>query len=132
MVLGVGVDMVELGEFTRLCGDLSGLPDVGGAFVRRTFSDAERAQAAARHRPAEYLAGRFAAKEAVFKAVGNLVPGGYDLRMAETLDDEGTGQPKVLAAGRFAEVMARAGVHEVLVSITNEDNYVVAFAVAQD
>ena len=131
MVLGVGVDMVELKEFTRLCGDLAGLPDEGDAFVLRSFSDAERAQAAARHRPAEYLAGRFAVKEAVFKAVGNLVPGGFDLRRVESLDDEATGQPKVVVAGRLAEVMEQAGVAEVLISITNEADYVVAFAVAQ-
>ena len=130
MVLGVGVDMVELAEFTRLCGGLDGLPDEGDAFVLRSFSDAERAQAAVRHRPAEYLAGRFAVKEAVFKATAHLVPGGYDLRRVESLDDE-DGRPCVTMGGRFGELMVQAGVREVLVSITNEADYVVAFAVAQ-
>lgn len=131
MVRGIGVDMVELAEFERLCGELGGLPDEGSAFVRRTFTEAERMQASARPRPGEYLAGRFAVKEAVFKAVSGCVPEGFDLRRIESLDDERTGAPHVVMAGEFGRVAHAAGISEVLVSITNEGGYVVAVALAQ-
>ena len=72
MVKGIGIDLVSLPEFRRICGDW-GAPgqagaDIANAFVSRTFTAAELAQAAGRHDPCEFLAGRFACKEAVFKA----------------------------------------------------------------
>lgn len=134
MVKGVGVDMVNLPEFRRLCDDfgVSGERDVrlANAFVRRAFTAPELAQACGRHDPCEFLAGRFACKEAVFKAVAPLTDAGFDLRIIETLDAP-TGQPQVTLAGAIEPVLAEAGVTSVLVSITNEDAYVCAFALAQ-
>jgi len=147
MVVGIGVDMVCLSEFRRLCGGFGRVPahvtrnhgeglapeptGKANAFVARTFSDAERAQALERGDSVEYLAGRFAVKEATFKALSrqrqeNL----FELRVIESLDDE-NGAPYVVASERIAPVLAAAGASEVLVSISNEGDYVVAFALAQ-
>ncbi len=134
MVKGVGVDLVNLPEFRRLCDDFGahGEKDVrlANAFVRRTFTAAELSQACGRHDPCEFLAGRFAAKEAVFKAVAPQTAAGFDLRAVETLDAP-TGQPVVTLTGAIAPALAEAGVTSVLVSITNECDYVCAFALAQ-
>lgn len=100
------------------------------AFVRRTFTEAELAQAALRHDQASYLAGRFAAKEAVFKALAQRTATGFDLRIVETIDDE-AGAPHVSTHGPLAAVLAEVGATEVLVSITNEGDCTVAFALAQ-
>ena len=76
LVKGIGIDLVSLPEFRRICDDwgASGRAgvDIANAFVRRTFTAGELAQAAGRHDPCEFLAGRFACKEAVFKAVAPL------------------------------------------------------------
>jgi len=146
MVVGIGVDMVCLSEFRRLCGNFGYVParkprnngeepaseTIGeaNAFVTKTFSDAERAQALERGDSVEYLAGRFAVKEATFKALGHQAHGVFDLRAIESLDDE-DGAPYVVASKGIAPVLARAGASEVLVSISNEGDYVVAFALAQ-
>ena len=134
LVRGIGIDLVSLPEFRRICGDW-GAPGQAGAgianaFVSRTFTAAELAQAAGRHDPCEFLAGRFACKEAVFKAVAPLTSEGFDLRLVETLDAL-TGQPQVSLAGALAPVLSEAGVTSVLVSITNEEQYVLAQALAQ-
>ena len=134
MVRGIGIDLLSLPEFRRICGDW-GAPGQAGAgianaFVSRTFTAAELAQAAGRHDPCEFLAGRFACKEAVFKAVAPLTSEGFDLRLVETLDAS-TGQPQVSLAGALAPVLSEAGVTSVLVSITNEEQYVLAQALAQ-
>ncbi len=134
MVRGIGIDLVSLPEFRRICGDW-GAPGQAGAgianaFVSRTFTAAELAQAAGRHDPCEFLAGRFACKEAVFKAVAPLTSEGFDLSLVETLDAL-TGQPQVSLAGALAPVLSEAGVTSVLVSITNEEQYVLAQALAQ-
>lgn len=134
MVKGIGVDLVSLPEFCRLCDHFGadGEKDVrlANAFVRRTFTAPELAQACERHDPCEFLAGRFACKEAVFKAVAPLTAAGFDLRDVETLDAP-TGQPIVTLGGALAPTLAEAGVSSVLVSLTNEDAYVCAFALAQ-
>ena len=132
MVRGIGIDLVDLVEFRRLCDDCCDPLDPGAnAFVRHTFSEAERRQAAERHDPVEYLAGRFAVKEAVLKATVHLVePDGYDMRLITSLDDA-NGRPYVVVEDRLAEVLARAEVVDVQISISNENDYVVAVALAQ-
>lgn len=146
MVVGIGVDMVDMGEFRRLCGgfgnlpvrlgtggekDGSRVPGVANAFVARTFSEAEREQALERADSAEFLAGRFAVKEAVFKALSPHAYGiPFELRMVESLDDK-SGAPYVVVGEGIKPVLEAAGATEVLVSITNEGDYVVAFALVQ-
>lgn len=124
MVRGVGIDSVDVAEMGRLCADLA------GPFVTRTFTEAERAQAAARRRPEECLAGKFAVKEATFKALARLTAAGFDLRVVETLEDE-SGCPHVTCEGPLAGVLAEAGVTELLVSITNESGIATAIVLAQ-
>ena len=138
VVLGAGVELVSMDEFVRLCGDVGGLSawcegTPGAAlepFVTHTFTPAELAQASERYDPALYLAGRFAAKLAVCKALALGASEAFDLRVIETLDAP-SGAPRVSCSAAFAAVLAKAGAHEVLVSITNEDPYVLAFALAQ-
>lgn len=145
MALGIGVDMVTISEIARFLPEgglnAAAVPAPNGpsapsghpvlhAFIRRTFTPSELAQAAARHDQASYLAGRFAVKEAVFKALAPRTSAGFDLRVVETLDDE-TGAPRVTTTGPLAPVLAEARATEALVSITNEGDFAVAFALVQ-
>ena len=135
MIKGIGIDLVDLEEFRRLCdgfgADGEKDLDAANAFVRRTFTPAELAQACGRHDSCEYLAGRFACKEAVFKALAPLASEGFDLRVVETIDAP-TGQPVVTVdTPGFSAVCSEAGVSSVLVSVTNEGGYVEAIALAQ-
>ena len=67
---GCGIDVVELAQFRRV------LARSGAAFIRRVFTKQEEAYARARRRTRLlHLAGRFAAKEAVIKAVSQVDPG---------------------------------------------------------
>ena len=124
MVLGIGIDSVDIEEMARLAAD----PD--GAFARRTFTEAERAQAYARHDAAACLAGKFAVKEAMFKALACRTAAGFDFRCVETLEDE-NGCPHVTLDGPLAPTLAEAGVTELLVSITNERGMATAIVLAQ-
>lgn len=130
LVLGVGIDLVDLAEFRRICEGFNATQEVPCAFVKRTFTPAELAQACERYDACQYLAGRFAVKEAVFKAVAPLTQEGFDLREVECLDAS-TGQPVVVMDGALAEVYAGAGVSSILISVTNETGYVEAIALAQ-
>lgn len=124
MVKGIGIDAVDIEEMRRLCSDMD------GAFVRHTFTEAECAQTASRHDTAQVLAGKFAVKEAAFKALARLTTEGFDLRIVETLED-GDGAPRITLTGPLAPVLAEAGVTELLVSITNERDLATAIVLAQ-
>ena len=131
MIKGIGIDMASIAEIDRLAEGIAGkAAEEQGPFVRRTFTKAEVACALERHNPAEYLAGRFAVKEAVFKALAPLTAEGFDFRCVETLTRP-DGSPYVAIGPKLAAVMEEAGATELLVSITNEDDYAVAIVVAQ-
>ncbi len=131
MVKGIGIDMASISEIDRLAGGIAGkTASEQDAFVRRTFTPAELAAALERHNPAEYLAGRFAAKEAVFKAVAPLTEEGFEMRRVETLTRP-DGSPYVNVGPELQTALDEAGVSELLVSITNEDDYAIAMVLAQ-
>ena len=124
MVRGIGIDSVDIEEMARL------VADGQTAFARRAFTEAERVQALARHDAAACLAGKFAVKEATFKALARHTAEGFDFRRVETLEDE-DGCPHVTLDGPMAPVLAEAGVTELLVSITNERGVATAVVLAQ-
>ncbi len=132
MVRGIGIDMASISEIERLAGPINAeYPEALDPFITHTFSPAEIEIALSRHRPAEFLAGRFAVKEAAFKALAPLTREGFDLRIIETLCAD-SGAPYInLATPRLQPVLEETGVSELLVSITNEDNYAVAIVLAQ-
>jgi holo-[acyl-carrier protein] synthase len=115
MAPGVGIDLLEIDRLERA---LRRHPRL----AERVFTDAERAYAAARARPARHLAARFAAKEAVLKALG--VPGGFGLGEVEVIAGE---PPTVGLSGRAA--LAADG-RAVKISLTHSRDYAAAVAIA--
>lgn len=121
---GVGVDLVSVSRLRALD------EAVGGALRRRAFTAAEQAEAAEERDPWVYLAGRFAAKEAVFKAMDHLLGGThFDFRQVETLRRP-DGSPAITASGAMAELLRQAGVEQLLVSLSNEDDFAIALVMA--
>ena len=124
MLKGIGTDTASISRIRKMTDTLS-----EGA-LSRLFTEAELKASRERHDPAEYLAARFAAKEAVFKAVAHLTPSKtFDLRLVETMNDE-TGCPYIAVSDRLREVLASAGVASVMISITTEADTATAIAAA--
>lgn len=115
MAAGVGIDLLEIDRLERA---LERRPRL----AERVFTAAEREYAAARVRPARHLAARFAAKEAVVKALG--LSGGFGLREIEVVADE---PPRVRLGGRAA---AAAMGRDVKISLTHSRDFAAAVAVA--
>jgi holo-[acyl-carrier protein] synthase len=113
-VAGVGIDLLEIDRLERA---LERHPRL----AERIFTAAEREYAAARARPGRHLAARFAAKEAVVKALG--MSGGFGLREVEVVAGE---PPTVRLSGRAR--MAAAG-REVDISLTHSRDNAAAVAV---
>jgi holo-[acyl-carrier protein] synthase len=114
---GVGIDLLEIERLERA---LERHPRL----AERVFTEAERDYAAARARPGRHLAARFAAKEAVVKALG--LEGGFGLREIEVVAGE---PPTVRLSGRAAEI---ADGEQLDVSLTHSRDYAAAVAIRSD
>ena len=123
MIFGVGTDILKLNRMR------SGILQESDPFVRRTFTEKERKEAAKREDPREYFAGRFAAKEAVYKSL-RVSPELVDLSEIEVLT-ESSGAPRVILHGRLLSYKNQLGIRKVHVSISYEEEIVTAFAVAE-
>ena len=113
MRAGVGIDLIEIDRVERA---LERRPRL----AERLFTDGELAYARDRARPGRHLAARFAAKEAVIKALGRPVAP----REIEVVSGE---PPAVRLHGRAAEL---AGGGEVVISLTHSRETAAAVAIA--
>lgn len=125
MVVGVGIDLASISEIERL------LAEGNDAFVTHTFSERERQYAEASGRRAEAYAGMFACKEAVFKAIAHTQDALFDLRRVEVLHAP-SGMPYVELDSEGRAAMNAIGAKSIIVSITNEADFAMAVAIAQD
>lgn len=99
------------------------------SFLRRVFTDDERAYCERCARPAEHYAARFAAREAVLKALGCGFAEGVGLHDVSVATDA-TGRPRAILSGRAAKIAAGQGVREIALSISYTRDVAVANAVA--
>lgn len=127
MILGIGVDLCSISAIVRLLED----EKLQGSFAAHTFTPREIAAAANRPDPAAYYASRFAAKEAVFKAVAPLTKEkGFDLRLVEVLNAP-DGSPYVSMTDALTPILQSAGIGRLHISLTDEGDYALAFVVAE-
>jgi holo-[acyl-carrier protein] synthase len=116
-VVGVGVDVVDV---SRLAEALQRTPTLAG----RLFHERERASVLDE---VQRLAGRFAVKEAVAKALA--LPGARFLEVEVVRNDDG--RPGVVVSGETAERAAALGVARFHVSIAHDAGVATAFVVAE-
>lgn len=121
-VKGVGIDLVSIQEIMELD------QRTKGSFFERTFGQTEKQEAEHTFNKYEYLAGRFAVKEAVYKAICSLdTEINFDFRIVETVRQK-NGAPRVQITDELQAVMHTAHVNQILVSITNQGDLVLAIA----
>jgi holo-[acyl-carrier protein] synthase len=121
VIVGVGTDLVDVQRFRRV---LERRPRL----APRLFSDAERAYTDRHRNAAPRLAARFAAKEAVMKALG-VGLGAFKLREVEVVRQP-NGAPEVALYGAAAELAARQNVQRWLLSLSHTDITAIAIAMA--
>lgn len=121
MILGIGCDLMALERMPPLPPE--------DPFLRKTFTERERREAAGAPDTRRYFATNFSGKEAVFKALRG-DPDTFRLDGIEILR-EPSGAPSVALSGRAAALAAARGVRTVHLSLSWEDEYCMAFAVAE-
>ncbi|KAK1943247.1 Fatty acid synthase subunit alpha [Phytophthora citrophthora] len=120
----VGVSVQPVGEFENLHGHED--------LIRQNFTDEEMAYCYSAAHPAASFAGRWAAKEAVVKAMTNTTPNlwnGSGLREVEIVMTS-SGAPAVLLSGYAQQIFRQCGLSRISVSISHSEHVAVAQAVA--
>lgn len=128
MIVGIGADLVEISRIAKL---LDKPKPAGTKFLARILTPAERELACAcQHRLAEYVAGRFAAKEAAAKALGTGIGKTVGFQDIEITPD-GNGKPTCTI---HPQALAKAGIVDALnvhLSITHSHETAAAFIVLE-
>ncbi|MCS7160915.1 MAG: holo-ACP synthase [Gemmatales bacterium] len=122
-VFGIGTDIVECERIARM------LQKHGATFLHRVYTEREIAYCQKRKRAVEHFAGRWAAKEAIFKALGTGWAKGMAWTDIEILPDA-QGQPLVQVRAAVHDYMQRVGIEKIFVSISHCRRYATACALA--
>lgn len=122
MIFGIGTDILELSRIEHV------YERYGDRFADRMLLEEERALFARAPNKPRFLGMRFAAKEAIVKALGTGFANGIWVRDVGTVPDA-LGQPQVVYSERGREVCARLGVGDGFLSLTDEAGLIMAVAV---
>lgn len=121
MIFGIGTDLVEVARIRAVYARF------GEHFARRILMPRELEGFAQSENPVRFLATRFAAKEAIVKALGTGFRHGMWLRDTGTVPDA-WGKPCVIFSARARELCKRLVAGEAFVSLSDEAGLVLAFA----
>jgi len=121
MILGIGVDISEVSRIRAAVEH----PRTGERFRARVFTEDEIAYCARRRNGHESFAARFAAKEAMMKALGRA----YGWREIEVV--RGKGAPSIRLHGRAAARAAAIGIRHIHLSLSHTAELAIAYVIAE-
>lgn len=122
MVKGIGIDIIEIARVRR------SIETLGDRFLEKVFTPGEIAYCSAKNDRHQHFAARFAAKEAVSKALSTGWAGEFRWKDVEVSNDP-SGQPRITLHGALGKNLTSC---PVMVSISHSDTHVVAMVVIED
>jgi len=122
-IVGIGTDITECARIEKM------LQRHGAHFLERVFTDREIDYSSSKKRASEHFAGRWAAKEAVLKALGTGWIGGISWKDVEVINEIG-GRPRIVLHGGTQTIADQLGISEIQISISHCTSHAIAYAVA--
>jgi len=125
VILGIGTDIAEVRRIQE------SVHRFGDRFLKRVYTEAERAYAASKANSAERYAARFAAKEAGMKAIGTGWNRGVRWVDFEVVNER-SGRPTLHLTGVAAQIAHELGVKRIAISLTHTSEIAFAVVVLED
>jgi holo-[acyl-carrier protein] synthase len=122
-VIGIGTDIIECARIAKM------IEKHGELFLNRVYTHNEIAYCSCRKSANQHYAGRWAAKEAVLKALGTGWAQGIQWTDVEVANEIG-GRPHIELTGQAKVISQQMGIREVLISISHCRGYAIAYATA--
>lgn len=123
MIIGIGIDQIEVDRVARKLDD--------DAFMTKVFAPSELAYCRSRGVPAQSFAARFAAKEALLKALGKGLFDGIDIVDIVVETDE-SGQPSIQLVESASAAVRDLGQIRIHLSLTHLKDIASAFVVVEN
>ena len=123
-ISGVGIDIIEIERIEKA------VQRSGERFLQRVFTAAERSYCENKRQPHSSYAARFAAKEAVLKALGTGLSSGASFTDVEVYQKSG-GAPGINLYNNTAKLAEEKGITEIAISLSHNHNQAIAVAIAQ-
>ena len=122
MIYGIGTDIVELSRIKKT------YMRFGEKFTNRLLMPEEQSMYLQSRNPIRFLAMRFAAKEAIIKAMGTGFSNGIWIRDTGIINDK-LGKPLVIFSSRGQAVCRKLGIGESHISLSDEAGLILAFSI---
>lgn len=124
MIIGIGTDITAIDRFEK------NIEEHGDRFVNKILSDLEKPLYEQTNQKAQYLASRFAAKEATAKALGTGFRDGLIMPEVSILSNE-KGKPFIQFSGKALEIANDLSVKQNHLSLSHEKHFAVAFVILE-
>lgn len=121
MVIGIGIDIIEIERITQ------SIDRFGEKFLNKVFTQVELEYCMGKKNKYQHLAARFAAKEAVAKALSEGWDGGFNWKDIE-IYNELSGKPSVKLYGKLGEYLGQD--KSLKITMSHSRHYVTCFAIA--
>ncbi|HPO56875.1 MAG TPA: holo-ACP synthase [Ignavibacteriaceae bacterium] len=122
MVLGIGVDIIEIARIKQ------SIERTGDRFLKRVFTEKEIEYCVSKGNKYQHFAARFAAKEAISKALSIGWNNQFDWKNVEVLNEK-TGEPKVHLNGLLKDFLPAQT--NLKITMSHSDEYAVCFAILE-
>ena len=124
MIFGIGTDIVDINRIKSIDSSSAFANKILSENEIKVFSDLEEGKQAI------YLSKQFAGKEAISKAIGTGISGDIKFKEIEILRDE-RGRPIFNPVENLKEILANLGITKTHVSLSDEKDYAIAFAILE-
>lgn len=123
MILGIGIDIIEIDRIKK------SVNQFGERFLNKIYTEVELEYSLAKPSKYQHLAARFAAKEAVAKALSGIKENGFNWKDIEIYNKD-NGMPVVKLYGDLKKSIEKG--MELKISMSHSDNYVTCFAILHE
>jgi len=120
MVLGIGIDIIEIDRIKQ------SVDKFGETFINKIFTETEKKYCLSKKNKYQHLAARFAAKEAIFKAISTATGFSFGWKDLEIYNEK-NGMPRVKLLGNLSEFLDDD--KDLKITMSHSVNYVTCFAI---